>query len=270
MTNELIVIGGGNMASAILTRAIEQGIVARDALLVVEPNADRRKHFQTLGTQAFASCIDIRDRLRPEATILLAIKPQMLASVAEEIADLGFSGLVISILAGMGSQRVRSALGGKCRVVRVMPNTPAQVGMGVSAISADSGASESDLVLTKAIFEGVGDVVRVDEDMMDAVTAVSGSGPAYVFLLAQAMIEGATSVGLDGETARRLVVATMRGGAEMLVQSEDTPEQLRRAVTSPGGTTEAAIREMEAHDWRGIVARAVRMARDRGMELGRS
>lgn len=266
----MIVIGGGNMARAILTRALDQGQIEPGSLTVVEPDTEKRAFFESLGAKGLASVDAIRDRLTPDVALMLAIKPQVLPQIEKSLAESRFSGLVISILAGTTSDRVRSALGGGCGVVRVMPNTPAQIGMGVSAICVGAGAGERDFLVAKAIFEGVGDVVRVDESLMDAVTAVSGSGPAYVFLLAQAMIEGAIGVGLDAVTARRLVLGTIRGGAEMLVRTEDTPEELRRAVTSPKGTTEAAIGVMEEAGLRGIVARGVRAARDRGRQLGRS
>lgn len=268
----LIVIGGGNMARAILDGAIAHGVVRvpeEGGLIVVEPDAQRLKYFQDQGAQGFAHIAPIRDRLTPESVVLLAVKPQMLGEVSESVAGMRFEGLVISILAGMRSDRVRAAFGGACRVVRVMPNTPARVGMGVSGVCRGAGATDDDVSAAEYLFQGVGAVVRVEEDEMDAVTAISGSGPAYVFLLAQAMIEGGMAAGLDASVARALAIQTIRGSAEMLATSGDTPESLRQAVTSPGGTTQAAIMELERREFREIMKRAILAARDRGVELGR-
>lgn len=267
--DRLIVIGGGNMARAILGGAIAKKVLSPGELIVIEPDAHRLQFFQDQGIQGFTSIGSIRDRLTPDAAVLLAVKPQVLGVVAESIAPARFGGLVISILAGMGSERVRAAMGGECRVVRVMPNTPALIGVGVAGICVGAGAGPADVEAAERLFGSVGRVVRVREADMNAVTAVSGSGPAYVFLLAQAMIEGGLAAGLDAQTSRTLTIQTIRGAAEMLIETTDTPEVLRKGVTSPGGTTQAAIEVMESASFRQTVVRAVLAARDRGAELGR-
>lgn len=268
--DRMIVIGGGNMARAIIGGAAAKGVIDASKLSVIEPDADRGHYFQGLGATVFRSIDSARVAFASAPAVLLAVKPQVLSEVELAMAEIEFAGLVVSILAGARSERVREALGGRCRVVRVMPNTPALVGMGISGICRGPGATDGDAALVKTLFRGVGEVIEIDESEMDAVTAVSGSGPAYLFLMAQAMREGAVDAGLAPEIADRLVRQTLRGSAELLARSEDTPETLRASVTSPGGTTAAAVAVLEGAGWRGVVSRAILAARDRGAELSGS
>ena len=164
---------------------------------------------------------------------------------------------------------VRSALGGRARVIRVMPNTPAQLRRGVSAIAIGEGASEDDAQFAVALFESVGEVVRVDESMIDAFTALAGSGPAYVFYLAEAMMRAGVEIGFDEATADRIVRGTIAGSAALLSDSTDRkPIDLRAAVTSKGGTTFAATQSLDASGAMDAIVRAIIAARDRGRELG--
>jgi pyrroline-5-carboxylate reductase len=165
------------------------------------------------------------------------------------------------------SAAVRAALGENARVVRVMPNTPCQIGAGMSAIALGEGASPGDETLARSLFESLGKVIAVDEHLMDAVTAVSGSGPAYVFLLAEAMEQAAVKIGLTMHDARILVSQTILGSARLLSESGQTADELRQAVTSPGGTTAAALEVMFERELPETMSLAITAARDRGREL---
>ncbi len=265
MAFRLGIIGAGNMGRAIMRGAVEGGVLAPGEILVVD--VDRRR-------RAEAAALGCRESADPAAAlaadqIMLAVKPQSFPGVAAALGRLAEPRCVISIMAGVSSRSIAAALGEGARVVRVMPNTPCQVGAGVSAIAPGAGARPGDEHLAVAIFGALGRTVSVDESTLDAVTAVSGSGPAYVFLLAEAMEKAAVRVGLPPPTAAILVRQTILGAGRLLVESGDEPAGLRAAVTSRGGTTEAALSVMLARDLPGIVADAVAAARDRGAELER-
>ena len=176
---------------------------------------------------------------------------------------------VLSIVAGLSTARLEAALGPGHVVVRSMPNTPSLVGCGVAAISGGSAATAADLDWAEGILGSVGTVVRLPERHLDAVTGVSGSGPAYIYLVAEAMIEGGVAAGLTREVSRRLVVGTMLGSARMMAETGDDPGELRAAVTSPGGTTAAALRTLEFKAVRSAFIEAVAAATERSKQLGR-
>ncbi len=265
----LIVIGGGNMALAIVRGGVAGGVLTPSQILVAEPVDDRRSIFQSIGIATVARTEDVRAALDSASMVILAVKPQVLPDVARSIGSAGYPGLVVSILAGASAGGVHRAMGGRCRVVRVMPNTPATVGMGVSGVCPGPGATLDDLAAVESLFNAVGEVVRIDESNMDAFTAVGGSGPAYVFLLAEALTSAARDAGLSDEAADRVVRGTIRGAAELLARSGEGAAALRRAVTSPGGTTAAAIGVLETGGFGSLMRDAVIAARDRGTELGR-
>ncbi|MEZ6234470.1 MAG: pyrroline-5-carboxylate reductase [Phycisphaerales bacterium] len=207
--------------------------------------------------------------------MLIAVKPQMFEAVGAELAPvLSSTGqsergepLVVSIMAGTRAAAIRERLGGAVRVVRAMPNTPARIGQGVTGIAAGPGATEADLAVAERLFRACGPVVvRIDEGLMDAFTAVAGSGPAYLFYLAEAMERAAVAVGFDGATARGMVGQTIRGAAALLEQGAD-PAALRAAVTSKGGTTAAATGSLDRDGVAEAVGRAIAAGRDRGREL---
>jgi len=198
--------------------------------------------------------------------VLLAVKPQ---DATEVLSGLGPDRAVLSIVAGLRTSAIADAVGARTPVVRAMPNTPARVGRGVTALAAGAACDDATRTLAADVFSAVGPVVWLEEDLLDAVTAVSGSGPAYVFYLAEAMLTGAEQVGLDPTTARTLVVQTLRGAAEMLAQDDADPRELRAQVTSPGGTTEAAVAALDAHDVKAALAEAIARAARRSAELGR-
>ncbi|MEM8757461.1 MAG: pyrroline-5-carboxylate reductase [Planctomycetota bacterium] len=269
--SSLLVIGGGAMATAILRGAEASGRLP-GAVCVVEPDDKRRAAFPNAvsGLSEGLDWLNSAETGPDSGAVMLAVKPQMLGSVAAAAPTGGLgSRLVVSILAGVPGERVRSRVGGTCRVVRVMPNTPAQIGRGTTAIAASAGASPDDAAAAGALFRGVGDVViELDESRMDAFTAVAGSGPAYLFYLAEAMEAAAEAAGLPPEHARAVVAETLAGSAELLRRSGDAPRSLREAVTSKRGTTQAATDVLDEHDLQRTVRSAVLAARDRGRELG--
>lgn len=268
----LAFIGGGNMAQALVQGAIASGdpSLAAGRLMVVEPDAARRAWFEQRRVGVLEHARDLAGRLTPGSQLVLAVKPQSLRSAAADLAGIDLDRVVISILAGTASLRVREALGGLPRVVRAMPNTPARVAQGATALALGDTARPGDEALAERLFKGVGPlVVRIDESLMDAFTAVAASGPAYLLYLAQAMSEAAVKLGFAPETADRIVRQTLAGSAELLRQSSESPEELRARVTSKGGTTEAAIRVLDAAGQLDAVVRAITAARDRGRELDR-
>ncbi len=204
-----------------------------------------------------------------EATdVVLAVKPDLAEAVLVTIAANG-ARRVLSIVAGISSARLEAVMPAGSVVVRAMPNTPALVGAGVAGLSGGSNATSADLDWAEGILGAVGTVVRVPERQLDAVTGVSGSGPAYVFLMAEALIEAGVTAGLPRDVSRRLVVATLLGSARMLDETGEEPADLRAAVTSPGGTTAAAVRTLEFKAVRSAYIEAVAAAVERSKQLGR-
>lgn len=273
----LVVIGGGNMGKAIVVGCVNAGILSPKRVCVADPAAEKRARFGALGVHVVATAWDALAWLgsvaaQPEeGQILLAIKPQSLLACADELKQLrgALAGrVVISILAGATTTRIRDCLGGDIRVIRAMPNLPAAIGKGVTALSLGTAASADDSIFARQIFAGIGPtVVDLDEPMMDAFTAVAGSGPAYLFYLAESMVQGAMRVGFTREDALRIVRGTLAGSAAMLEQSPDEPAALRDAVTSKGGTTEAALAVLNSKTVLQDFADAIEAARNRGREL---
>jgi len=265
---KLAIIGGGNMAQALIAGAIDAGLLDPEQILVAEPEPDKRSLLQTWGVQVVSRTDEIPDRLERATQLLLAIKPQTLAQVAEQLGPLRDDRIVITILAGTPSRKVREALGPGARVVRAMPNTAARVGKGMAAVC--PGVETGDEAFAVELLQAVGQVIRIDESRMDAFTALAGSGPAYLFYLAEAMARGGRVAGLAPEHADRAARATVVGAAALLDDSDQTPEQLRAAVTSKGGTTEAAIQILGNAGVADAIVHAIVAARDRGAELASS
>ena len=263
---KLCFIGGGNMASALIGGLIGKGQAATD-ISVIEPVAAQREHL----TKAFdVRCFEAvsRDALAGDV-IVFAVKPQQMRAVAQILQPLLTGQLVISIAAGIRAVDLSRWLGGHRRIVRTMPNTPALIAKGITGVAAMAGLSAADRATTATILQAVGDCVWVDrEEQLDAVTAVSGSGPAYVFYFMEAMISGGQALGLTEEQARRLTLATFAGAAQLALNSSEAPSVLRERVTSKGGTTAAALATF-AH---GKVAAQIELglaaADRRSMELG--
>jgi pyrroline-5-carboxylate reductase len=262
------VIGGGVMGEALLSRLIDQNIFAASHILVSDPQPARREFLeQTYGVNTTTDNALVAVQ---SDTILLAIKPQMLTTVAEDLAariPQDASPLGLSILAGIPLSRLESAFPGWA-MVRAMPNTPATVGAGVTALAPGASTTAEQLAWAKTIFASVGEVVEVPESLMDAVTALSGSGPGYVALMVEALADGGVAVGLPRATALQLAIQTLKGTAELLQQSQMHPGVLKDRVTSPGGTTIAGIAQLEAAGLRSALIEAVRSAHRRSVELG--
>ncbi|MHC4992518.1 MAG: pyrroline-5-carboxylate reductase [Planctomycetota bacterium] len=259
------IIGCGNMGRAIVQGVLDGGVLDPSALLVAEVEAEARKRAAAMGAPVTADAAEAAGC----SQVMLAVKPQTFPEVAAAVAPLRCSTVVISIMAGLSSGRIRDALGPEARVVRVMPNTPGQIRLGISAIALGAGARPGDDELARRVFGAIGDIVHVPEEQIYAVTAVSGGGPAYVCLLAEAMEQAAITMGIEPDAARRLVVHTVRGAGALLVQTGEEPGVLREAVTSPGGTTAEALKVMYQRNMPRIVVDGLVAARDRGVEIDR-
>ncbi len=265
MSTRLAVLGGGRMGEALLGGLLDAGWEPA-ALAVAEVDGDRRRALE----QRFGPVL-----IAPSAAwavadadvVVVAVKPtDVVSSLELALPSLGDATLVVSIAAGVTLASIEAVVPGR-PVVRAMPNTPALVRQAATAIAPGRHAGEADLALAERVLGAVGLVVRVPESQLDAVTGLSGSGPAYLFLLAEALIEAGVLVGLDRDTADALVRQTLLGSSTLLVGG-DSPESLRAAVTSPGGTTAAGLAELERLGLRGALLDAVRAATDRSRELG--
>lgn len=269
MGYELAIIGAGNMAEAIVRGVVAKQVLRPEQIIAADIVPQRRALFeQELKVRAIESNIEAAKQAR---MLLLSVKPQHMAVALAGIgAAIGEQTLVISIAAGISTGYIEHHLGHgkKWRVVRSMPNTPMLMGEGMAAICKGAHATAADLTSARRLFEAAADVIEVDESKMDAVTAVSGSGPAYFFLLVEQMIRAATELGLTPEQASKLAKKTASGAAKMLLNSNEDPQSLRRKVTSPGGTTQAAITLMEARGLPQIIVDAIKAAEKRGKELG--
>lgn len=271
----LAVVGGGNMAWAVLTGAAERGLIDLERCVVAEPDPGRRarfpRHVETSG--ALLPAVRELERAPGEAAVFLAVKPQKLDEVAGELRPALLEDrsprLVLSILAGVDSARVRGALGGGVRVVRAMPNTPARIGLAMTAVCAGAGADENDTAPARALFDAIGRTVAVEESMFDAYTAVAGSGPAYLFYLAEAMRAAAAELGFEPAEAGRIVTQTLAGATGLLESSDASPEALRREVTSPGGVTAAVTDTFDERHVAKAISDGIRAGRDRARALGR-
>jgi len=259
-------IGGGNMAEAILKGLLAAG-TAPLSIRVSEPLAERRQYLSSV--YGVVCTEDNKTVVTASDTIVLAIKPQMAASVLPELAGV-FSAdkLLVSILAGTPTARLAALLGQPARIVRAMPNTPALIGAGATALATGSNATTADLTTARALFAAVGTICTVTEAQMDAVTAVSGSGPAYIFTVIDAMVAGGVAEGLDPDTALALAIQTVIGSARLVAETGEAPLALRQKVCSPGGTTLAAIEKLDALGFAAALTAGVRRAAERSRELG--
>ncbi len=264
----LVAVGGGNMGEAVLRGVLAARLLAPAEVAVVEPVEARRA---TLSEQLGVRCVAAIHQAPPAEAYLLAVKPQQMAVVLPGLAGaLGAEGaLVVSIAAGVSTRRLAEGLGPKARVIRTMPNTPMLAGVGCTGLAAGPGATEADLVFAESLFAASGQVHRLAEGDLDALTAVSGSGPAYFLYLIEAMVAAGVAEGLEPAVALALARQTCAGAAALLANTAEAPEVLRRKVTSPGGTTQAAIETLDAAGVQESVVRAVRAAAARSRELGR-
>lgn len=263
---KLLFIGGGQMAQALAAGALDADVLAAHELGFVEPV---REQVAVLH-EKFPACTvydSPADGLRQADLIILSVKPHVLKDIAETLSKcIQPQHLIVSIAAGVSLQSLQTLMKTQ-RVVRVMPNTPAMVGAGAAAISHDSHVAEQDLARVEALLRGVGSVVRVPDHLMHAVTALSGSGPAYVYMMIEALSDGGVATGLPRDIATRLAAQTVLGAAQMVLESGRHPGVLKDQVTSPGGTTIAAIRSLELAGVRGAFIDAVVAADKRSREL---
>lgn len=265
MTKRLAIVGAGMMGEAIARGLFKNGW-SPDDLILADVRSDRLDEIgSSLGVDTSS---DSPQACAQAAGVLLAVKPQDADVALGSIADsIGKAGLV-SIVAGMKTSAIEKHLGHGSSVVRAMPNTPARVGKGVTALATGSHAVVATRSLAEGVFSSVGPVVWLDEELLDAVTAVSGSGPAYVFYLAEAMVEAGIELGLPKDVASTLAFATIEGAGVMLQSTGEEPEVLRAQVTSPGGTTAAAIGVLDERSVKGLFIEALRAAAVRSRELG--
>lgn len=260
-------VGGGQMATALASGAITEGVFAAEQVGFVQPSGRARQRL----TEAFG-----KSRIEATASslladcerVVLAVKPHILRSIGGELKKALQGQLVISVAAGISLRELQELLGTQ-RVVRVMPNTPSLVGAGAAALAADDAAAETDIDWVMKMMSAVGTCVRVPDELIHAVTGVSGSGPAYAYMMIEALSDGGVAMGLPRETAKMLAAQTLLGAAEMVLQTGQHPGALKDQVTSPGGTTAAAVRSLEATGLRSSLVEAVATAAEKSRELSR-
>ena len=259
-------VGGGNMGEALVRGLTKTGLIPAGHLLMADVRADRLEELKRLyGVVVVPDNVSL---VRQADVVILAVKPQILGAVLDEIAPASAGKLLISIAAGVSTRAIRCHLPPGTRMIRVMPNTPALVLEGATAIARAEGLGDGDLDMARQIFEAVGRVVILDEEMMDAVTGLSGSGPAYIALVVESLADGGVRVGLDRKTAMTLATQTVLGSARLLIDTGMHPGQLKDMVSSPGGTTITGIHTLEIGGLRRTLIDAVERATQRSRELG--
>lgn len=265
VTPKLQIVGGGKMGEALVTGLLQAGWAQPADVRLVEKLPARAEELRARFPEAAVS-----DAPAEAEGHVLAVKPGDIEAACATLAATGSSSRVLSIAAGVPLTRLEAALNPGTPVVRAMPNTPALVGAGAAAVAPGSAAGDADLDWAEEILGSVGTVVRVGEPSLDAVTGLSGSGPAYVFLVVEAMVEAGVLAGLARPVSAELVAQTVLGAAKLIAETGQAPEELRAAVTSPGGTTAAGVRELERAGVRSAFLEAVMAATDRSRQLGAS
>ena len=264
----IVFVGAGNMAGALIRGLIGTGTVPSDRIIAADPDQDRLRALEAELEIRVTS--DNAEAVKDATVVVLAIKPQVFAQVLPVLSGaLPADALLISIAAGISTRIIERSFPDGSRVVRTMPNTPALVGAGASAIAGGTHATDDDLELTETLFRSVGIAVRVPEKQIDAVTGLSGSGPAYVFAMIEALRDAGAREGLPEETALQLAAQTVFGAARLLLDEKEAPEVLRDRVTSPGGTTRAGLDALAAAGFADAIMGAVRAATRRSVELGK-
>jgi len=267
ITRRITFIGGGQMAEAMISGLLSGQVCSAESIWATDPVAERRDRLKgQFGIRVGSA--------NHEAVVwadvnILAVKPQRLSAVLSDLGSTLASALVISIVAGATIRTIAEQAGGSARVVRAMPNTPALVREGMTALAMGAGVSDDDAGLARTIFETIGRVVIVEERLMDAVTGLSGSGPAYVFQAIEALADGGVMMGLPRQTAELLAAQTVFGSARLVLESGVHPAQLKDRVASPGGTTIAGLHQLEQRGFRAALMAAVEAATTRSTELGR-
>jgi pyrroline-5-carboxylate reductase len=261
-------IGAGNMAEALVKGLLRAGVASPQEIICTDRRAERGPELEKLYGVRFT--VANLAAVKEAGIIVLSVKPQVMEKVLAEIGpSLDPSKLVISIAAGIPIAALERQVGHGVRVIRTMPNTPALVGAGATALSPGEHATEADLAQAKALFDAIGMTVVVDEPLLDAVTGLSGSGPAYIFLIIEALADGGVKAGLARAQAQALAAQTVFGSAKLLIETGEHPGRLKDQVTSPGGTAIAGLHTLEAGGLRTTLMNAVESATNRSRELGK-
>ncbi|MDN5802512.1 MAG: pyrroline-5-carboxylate reductase [Psychrobacter sp.] len=260
-------IGGGNMAQALISGLVSCGIKP-SSITVADPSSEVREQLAAKGLSTVDPTADATAAITDADIVVLAVKPQVMKPVVSAFADALDNQLVISVAAGLSTDLLSDMLNGYGNIVRAMPNTPAMIQMGATGLYGTDNITAEQKQLATAVMEASGLVMWVDnEEHMHAVTAVSGSAPAYMFYFIESMVDGAVALGLDKEQASALAMQTMLGAAKMAMGSDDAPAELRRKVTSPNGTTQAAVESMQANDIGRQIVEAMQACYDRSQAL---
>lgn len=263
---KLLFIGAGNMAEALMAGLLKAGSIPEENIFFTEIREERRAEIERKLSVKGVS--ENRSGVIQADIVLFAVKPKDIPEVLKGLAGIAASDKVfITIAAGIPIRRFEEGLGGRPRVIRVMPNMAALVGSGISGVSRGRFATQADEDMASELMRAVGEAVCLPEELLDAVTALSGSGPAYFFYFAEALQESGVALGLDPSLSAKLVQATALGSALLMRQGPDTPSALRARVTSPGGTTESAMKVLQEGGFRELVIRAIRAAEARSKEL---
>ncbi|PAV28508.1 pyrroline-5-carboxylate reductase [Virgibacillus profundi] len=270
MNKKIAFVGAGSMAEAIISGIVKSGILKKEQILVT--NKSNRERLENIKNKYDVQCILDKETVITEADIvILATKPYDLKESVESIKEFIQPGqLIFSVIAGISTDYITTLFGGNNPVVRAMPNTSATIGYSATAISAGKYAHEVHLNQAEELFETIGTTVIVNEDDMHTVTGISGSGPAYIYYLVEAMEKAATEAGFDKEIAMELITQTVRGAGQMLKETGESAAVLRKKITSPQGTTEAGIETLNKYDFEKIVMKCVKSASNRSEELGKS
>jgi pyrroline-5-carboxylate reductase len=260
------IVGGGKMGGALIEGIISRGMVGASALTVAD--MDKNRLAELAKAYNVRVTADNREAVRGADLVILSVKPQNMAEVLAGLAGAAPTALFISIAAGISTAFIEERLGKGVRVVRVMPNLPALIGEGAAALAPGAFATKADLTLARRIFTAIGIAVEVEESLMDAVTGLSGSGPGYVFLIIEALVDAGVRVGLTGDVALQLAAQSLLGAARLCLKGGRSPAELREMVTSPGGTTLAGLKVLGKGRLRETLIAAVEAATHRSAELG--
>ncbi len=258
-------IGAGNMASAILDGVLSQGLLPPEHVWLSNRHAEKMEGFRAKGVRTTTENIQVADHAD---LVVLAVKPQMFGDVLPELAGRMAGKCAVSIAAGISAAYLQSALPG-AYVVRAMPNTPLMVGVGATAVARAPGVPADLFQSVLDLFAAAGEVAVIDESQMDDIINVNGSSPAWFFRMAEIMVRRAEAAGIDAGTALRLTAKTMEGSARLLLETGKTPEELRKQVCSPGGTTLASLSAFDELDFDGLMTEAMRRCTERSRELGK-
>ncbi len=262
---KLTIIGLGNMGTALLSGIVKNNIFSSDDIIGCDIKVKEAKHNSDFFR--IETTNNLKEAVAKADLILLAVKPQVMAKVLAEIKEETAAKLLVSIAAGIDLLFLQERVADSARLIRVMPNTPALVGAGISALVAGENTTENDLLIVRSIFNSVGELIEVEEEYINAVTALSGSGPAYVYLIIEALADGGVLKGLPRETALKLAAKTVEGSARMVLETNEHPGQLKDKVASPAGTTIAGLAVLEKAGLRSSLIEAVRAAANRAKEL---